>query len=192
MKKKSILLIDDEETILASLGHVLRNNGYEVFTSANGKDGLDILNKNRPALIITDLMLDGMSGIDVLKEAKKIQPDIMVMIITGFGELNSAIEALQLGALDYLLKPVRNKELVLRIDKCFERWEMQLKIKVFENIVPICSTCRSIRDDTNSEHGEGDWMSIEEYLSKNSDMQCSHGICPNCYEKSMEELNDLT
>ncbi len=190
MSKKSILLIDDEETILASLRYVLEDEGYDVHTANSGSKGLEIFKEKKPDLIITDLMLNGLNGIDLLKRVKDAKPDIMVIIITGFGELNSAIEALKLGAMDYLLKPVKNKELVLRITNCFDRLKMQIEIKAFEKLAPICSFCRKIRDDFNKAHGTGEWVTIEEFLEKHTDMSCSHGICPDCFDENKKELEN--
>ncbi len=190
MNKKSILLVDDEETIIASLRTVLENKGYTVHTAQDGTKGLQVFEEKDPDLIITDLMLNGVNGIDLLKRVKKVKPHVMVIVITGYGKLDSAIEALKLGAMDYLLKPVKNKELLLRIANCFDRLNMEIEIKAFEKFVPICSFCRKIRDDFNKVHGTGDWLQIEEFLERHTDMSCSHGICPDCYERNREDIKN--
>ena len=115
-------------------------------------------------------------GISVLKEARKQIPDISMIMLTGFGDMTSAIEALRLGADDYLLKPCDVEELLLRVNRCFEQREINRKVKIYENILPICMYCKDIRDDTGKEHGKGKWQTIEEYLYKKSDIDMSHSF----------------
>lgn len=189
MKTKSILLIDDETTILFSLKIILEKEGYDVYTANSGKKGLQMFLENKPDLIITDLMLNGINGIDLLKHVKTERPEIMVMIITGFGDLNSAIDALKLGAIDYLLKPIKNKELVLRISNCFERLHIASKIKAYEKFVTICNTCKKIRDDVAIKYNTGDWVTIEAFLERHTGISCTHNICPDCTEG--DEVKDL-
>ena len=163
--------------------------GYEVMTASCGEEAVEMNNSQQFDMIITDLSMPGMDGIKVLAEAKKQNPDIGSIILTGYGDMTSAIEALRLGADDYLLKPCDTEELLLRTSRCLKNREAHQKIKFYENILPVCSYCKSIRDDKGVEPGKGRWMRMEEYLSAHSEVQFSHGICPECLEKEMESLD---
>lgn len=180
----NILLVDDELLLRKTLSADLEVEGFEVETAENGQIGLELLGKKTFDLVITDLVMEGLDGIQVLKGAKKIDPGIAVIILTGYGDLKSAIDALRLGADDYLLKPCDMNELVLRISRCLQQQEFRKKIKVYENILPICSVCKKIRDDTGKKHGQGDWLTLEEYLYRKSGVPATHGYCPVCTRKN--------
>ena len=124
MKKPAVLLIDDEEAILAGISYVLEKNGYRVVTANGGEQGLEVFKKENLQLVITDLVMDGIGGLEVLKQVKEIKPETMVVIMTGHGEMDSSIEALRLGASDYLLKPCKEEELLFRVTRCFEKLQM--------------------------------------------------------------------
>ena len=124
MKKPAVLLIDDEEAILAGISYVLEKNGYRVVTANGGEQGLEVFKKENLQLVITDLVMDGIGGLEVLKQVKEIEPETMVVIMTGHGEMDSSIEALRLGASDYLLKPCKEEELLFRVTRCFEKLQM--------------------------------------------------------------------
>ncbi|MBT3857476.1 MAG: diguanylate cyclase [Nitrospina sp.] len=124
MKKPAVLLIDDEEAILAGISYVLEKNGYRVVTANGGEQGLEVFKKENLQMVITDLVMDGIGGLEVLKQVKEIEPETMVVIMTGHGEMDSSIEALRLGASDYLLKPCKEEELLFRVTRCFEKLQM--------------------------------------------------------------------
>ncbi len=189
VKKKSILLVDDELIILKSIAKDLKTKGYSVTTAENGINAIAKLQMRPYDLVITDFMMEGMDGIQVLKQAKKLYPEIPVIILTGYGDLTSAIDALRLGADDYLLKPCSINELLFRISRAEERYELRKKINLYENILPICSVCRKIRDDAGKEPGSGEWFSIEDYLARKTGILMSHGYCKECYEKTLEEFS---
>src|SRR3990167_3572322 len=96
-----ILLVDDEEIILATVGRDLKNDGFDVTLCSSGVEAVKQMQAVNYDIVLTDLMMEGMSGLEVLKKAREINPDMMVMVITGFGSLTSAIDALRLGAADY-------------------------------------------------------------------------------------------
>ncbi len=187
MKNKNILLVDDEETILSSFRKSFEYEGYTVTTASNGEQAVTILQNTHFDLVITDLVMPGVDGIGVLREAAKKDPDICVIILTGYGDMTSAIEALRLGADDYLLKPCDTDELLLRVSRCLEKQDAMRKVKLYENILPICMYCKSIRDDTGTEHGKGKWMKVDQYLYHKSGTIISHGCCPECFEKHQDD-----
>ncbi|MBI4384613.1 MAG: diguanylate cyclase [Nitrospinae bacterium] len=125
MRKRSLLLVDDEESIRASVSKDLRKAGYEVTVSDSGEDALKKYRETRFDVILTDLMMEGMDGIRLLKEAKQINPNAMVVILTGYGSMTTAIAAIEGGAFDYVLKPCQREELVVRLGRCIESLELQ-------------------------------------------------------------------
>ncbi|MBU0483111.1 MAG: response regulator [Proteobacteria bacterium] len=187
MRKKKILLVDDEQSILNSFRKDFEYEGYEVTTAASGEEAIMKLQNNHFDLLVTDLSMPGVDGIGVLQEAKKQNPEIGAMILTGFGDMNSAIGALRLGADDYLLKPYDADEILLRVKRCFAKQEVFQKVKLYEKILPVCMYCNSIRDDTGTEPGEGKWLKMSEYLHRKSGVDLSHGICPECMAKHSDD-----
>ena len=112
--KKKILIIDDEETIRFTIRIILSKEGYEVSTANGYYEALDIIAKKDLDLIFADVMLDGKTGLDVLREAKKQNPACPVVLFTGYPNMESASEAVRLGAYDYIPKPV-TKDTLLHI-----------------------------------------------------------------------------
>jgi YesN/AraC family two-component response regulator len=180
MRVHKILLVDDEEIILKAMKKDFEQQGYEVMTASGGEEALEINKSQQFDMIITDLNMHGMDGIKVLAEVKKQTPDIGSIILTGYGDMSTAIEALRLGADDYLLKPCDSEELQLRTSRCLENREAHIKVKFYEHVLPVCAYCKNIRDDKGVEIGTGPWMSMEEYIHSYSGTDFSHGICPEC------------
>lgn len=129
MSNKSILLVDDEENILTSISWVLEKNDFKVTTAANGKQAIDLLRANRYDLVITDLIMPKVDGIAVLKQAKSIYPDIGVIILTGYGDVRTAVETLKLGADDYLQKPCDFDDLFSKAKRSFERQNLMAQLR---------------------------------------------------------------
>lgn len=105
-KKPQILVIDDEKDICNVLKKVLTLDGYTVFTALDGVSGLKIVKEKRPDIILLDLKMPKMDGIEVLRHIKKIDKNIVVVIITGYGTMDTARMAMKLGAFDYITKPI--------------------------------------------------------------------------------------
>lgn len=183
MEKNKILVVDDEESILKALSMDFEHEGYSVSTAESGAEAISQLQNNHFDMVVSDLAMPGVDGIGVLVEAKKSNPDIGAIILTGYGDMGSAIKALRLGADDYLLKPCDSEELLLRTARCLKNKKVFQKVKAYENILPVCMYCKSIRDDTGVEPGKGKWMRMEEYINRYSGTDISHGICTVCYEQ---------
>jgi PAS domain S-box-containing protein len=126
-----LLLIDDEPDILRVLSRSLCADGYEVLTAQNGKEGLAVFQKERPAIILTDIKMPGMDGIEVLKAIKKQDEDAEVIIITGHGDIDNAIEALKYGASDFINKPIRDEALSLALKRAEEKIRMRRQLKEY-------------------------------------------------------------
>ena len=121
MAEGAILLIDDDPLVLSGVTRQLEAEGFAVTQASSGKKALDILLDGRFDLIITDLVMDAPNGLDLLEHAKREIPNTAVIILTGYGDVHAAIDALRLGADDYLLKPSDPDELVIRIKGAIER-----------------------------------------------------------------------
>ena len=119
--RKQILLVDDEEILLRLFAKHLTNIGYEVETANSGEQALQLLKIKRFNLIITDMAMPEITGFDILIEAKSISPETEVIIFTGSGNMDSYIEAMNLGAFAFLTKPIDFSKLVETIDKAFSR-----------------------------------------------------------------------
>ena len=103
---KTILIVDDEKDLCTILSDSLSRDRYRVVTAFNGKMGLQLVKKEKPDLILLDIKMPGMDGIEVLRKIKKMKKEIVVIMFTGYGTLETAREAMKLGAYDYVTKPV--------------------------------------------------------------------------------------
>ncbi len=187
MEGKSILLVDDEQIILESLTRDLEDEAFQVTAVKSGEYAIARLQESSFDCVITDLMMTGLGGLQVLQEAKKY-PEISVIILTGYGDMDSAIDALRLGADDFLQKPCDSEELLYRINTCLTRQELQNKVNMYERILPICSYCKKIRDTRNKGPGHETWLDMETYFKQQKGVNFSHSLCPECYEQEMKAL----
>jgi two-component system response regulator AtoC len=122
MKNKAkILVVDDEAIIRDSLRDWLNDTGYNVFTAQNGAQALETIEREKPRIVIADLVMPGMDGIELMKRAKEISPDIEVIIITAYGSIPTAITAIREGAYDYIQKPFCPERAEILIAKLVER-----------------------------------------------------------------------
>ncbi len=190
MRDYMIMLVDDDPLILKGVGKHLETEGYGVTTAESGEKAIDLLDSKVFDLVITDLVMEEIDGIQVLKKAKEVNPDIMVIILTGFGDMTSAVDSLRLQADDYLHKPCEAEEMSFRVSKCFERLELKRKIKAYENILPVCCVCKKIRDDSGKEPGTGEWLTVESYLWRKAGIAPSSSYCPVCLQKETEKMAD--
>ena len=188
MKKYNILLVDDDDLILKSLGPALEGRGYEVATSDNGAEAIEMITGSHYDMVITDLVMTPVDGLEVLKKSKEIRPEILVIILTGFGDMGSSIDALRLDADNYMLKPCEPEELYFRVSNCFRKLELRRKIKLYEKILPVCCQCKMIRDDVNREPGTGRWMAVEEYIRDRAKVDVTSTYCPECAQKLRDEI----
>ena len=117
MNELKILLVDDDDGIRKSFSALLIKRGYKIDAKSSGMDALNCIKKSKYDILLTDLKMPNMTGIELLKEARKIDPHLGVIIMTGYGEIASYLEAMDLGAVEYLNKPVNTVDLELIIRK---------------------------------------------------------------------------
>jgi two-component system response regulator PilR (NtrC family) len=153
-KKGRIHIIDDEPIIHEVLGDLLTGEAYEVKMSSNGQEALKRQTSNEFDLILLDLLMPGMDGIEVLKRLKKIDPSAVIVIITAYASVESAIKAMKMGAFDYIQKPFKHDELLLTVKRAMEhkrleeenirlKDELQRKFS-FENIIGKSKVIRNV------------------------------------------------
>jgi PAS domain S-box-containing protein len=130
-----VLLIDDEEGIRKVMSIALRDAGYVVWIAKSGEQGLEIFRRELPALVITDIKMPGMDGIEVLRRIKELQTDSEVIIITGHGEMELAISALHLEASDFITKPIHDEALFVALKRAEEKISLKRQLRDYtENL----------------------------------------------------------
>lgn len=123
--KFSLLLVDDEPQVLSVLKEIFSKEGYHTHTALSGHDALAVLGKVRVDAALIDLKMPGMDGLSLLKEIRKSYPLIMVIILTGYGGVNDAVEAMKFGAVDFLEKPLSPDALRARVAQPHKIWELR-------------------------------------------------------------------
>lgn len=128
MPANKILIVDDEQAIVRLLSMSLKSDGYDTCTAASGEEALDVFEKQSPDIVVTDIKMPGMDGLELLKRIKDLDPDKEVIIVTGHGDIDSTITALQYGASDFINKPVRDEALAIALERA------QTKIRIREQL----------------------------------------------------------
>ena len=117
--KPVVLLVDDEDTIRLFLEKTLSDEGYEAIAAATGQEAIDLTRKEFPDLVLLDLKLPDINGIEVLQQIKEMLPEVCVIMLTAFGDIETAVSAIKKGAFDFVSKPV-NLEQFIRVVKSVE------------------------------------------------------------------------
>jgi DNA-binding NtrC family response regulator len=124
MNRKKVLIIDDDASLLRVMEMQLEEIGCDVMAVANANEALAALNEVTPALVITDLRIPGMSGMDLLKLLRADHPELTVIMVTAYGTVRTAVEAMKAGAYDYITKPIDYDELALVVNRALERQQL--------------------------------------------------------------------
>ena len=124
-----IVLVDDEADIREVMAIALEDAGYDVHTASDGKAGIGLCETVAPQIVITDIRMPGMNGIQVLEAIKKLNPDIEVIVFSAFGEMDLAIQALQLDASDFITKPVNDDALHMALKRAQDRYSARKQLK---------------------------------------------------------------
>jgi two-component system NtrC family response regulator/two-component system response regulator HydG len=121
MIKGKVIVIDDEVNAAAALETLLREDGYEVSRAHDAREGLGLLEKTDADVVLTDLRMPGMDGLDLLQRIKEVRPEVMVLLMTAYGTVKTAVKAMKLGAEDYLGKPIDVEELEVVLERVLEK-----------------------------------------------------------------------
>lgn len=140
MMDRKILLVDDEPGIRKVLGILLSDIGYQVLTAQNGEEALKIFNESGPPLVLTDIKMPGMDGIQLLQKIKAEQPETEVIMITGHGEMELAIQSLKYDAVDFITKPIHDEALEIALKRANEKIDLKTQIRDYtENLEKLVS-----------------------------------------------------
>lgn len=127
--KTSILIVDDEPEILNLLGRQLTNRQFQTYTASSGREALTLLETTDIDILVTDVRMPKMDGIELLGKAKELRPQLETIVITGHGDLDTALSAMRLGAYNFLPKPVGISELAVTLDNCAEKISLKRKVE---------------------------------------------------------------
>jgi len=151
LQANKILVVDDEQVIRELLLDILTGEGYTVETAPNARAALEILRKSQDfVLLFTDIMMPEMDGIELIREARRVHPDLIPIVMTGFATLETARAAVKEGAYDYVLKPFSLSEIKLAVTNAFERFRLaneNARLKEINELFKISETIATIRDE---------------------------------------------
>ncbi len=150
--KPRILVVDDEESIREFLEIMLKKEGYEVTTAVDGAEGKEFIQKKTFDLVISDLQMPRLNGLELLKYSKENYPDLTFMMITAFGTTESAVEAMKLGAYDYITKPFKIDEVRLNISNALRTQNLEVENRVLRKELKATYSFQSIVGNSESMH----------------------------------------
>ena len=136
MAHQRILVADDHDSLRRGISRALRDTGHDVDEAANGNAAIELLHKGQFDVVLSDLKMGGSDGLDVLRTAKALHPTAAVILMTGFGSVHSAVEAMKIGAFDYVQKPFEIEEMELRIQKALDHRRLKHQIDYLRHIQP--------------------------------------------------------
>ena len=134
MPPNSVLVVDDEESVATTIEAILRLDGHEVTAVTSGADAVRLLNQRQFDIVLTDLRLSDIDGIEVLREVQRTAPETAAIMLTGYASLESAVAALRSGAYDYLMKPSDVEELRATVNRAIERRELRRRLLELEEV----------------------------------------------------------
>jgi DNA-binding NtrC family response regulator len=135
MKKQNVLIVDDDPDVLDMLERLLQKLDYQTFVAPNGERALEIVDKSKVNVVVSDLVMPEMDGIEFLKRVKSRKGDIPFIMITGHPTIETAVEAIKKGAYDYLTKPFQVEEVQIKIDRALEKSGLSRRIKWANGII---------------------------------------------------------
>lgn len=202
----AVLYVEDEAAARQALSPPLERRVRELLTAENGEAGLALFREHRPDIVITDLTMPVMSGLEMIRGIRAIDPATPVVVTTAYGDINYLIESIEIGVDRYIMKPVEHEKLFAALQQCAtvvtaereakryheereqlvrELREALSKVKQLSGLLPICMHCKKIR------HDNGGWQQIEVYIREHAEVDFSHGICPDCFKKNYPEQWEL-
>ena len=211
LEKLKVLIVDDEAALAETMAEALERAGYDVVTANSGAAGLRLLERQEPAIVLTDLKMEGMDGLALLKQARSDFPDLEVVVITGHGDVQTAVEAMRAGAANYVQKPVGLEELRAMVDKAADHYRLtsdnrQLKAQLdekfgFEGLIgnspkflDVINRVKSIAPTSATVLIQGETGTGKELIAKaihnNSPRKTKHFVPMNCTAINENLLED--
>lgn len=152
--KQNILIVDDEASIRESLSGILRDEGYEVTVAADGATALKLVDEDPPDLVFMDIVMPGMDGIETLRKIRETHPDLYVIIISAYGNVETAVKALKSGAFDFIEKPLSLEKVVITVRHAFdflklnqENWFLREKIFPHFRLDGVSAPIQLLKDE---------------------------------------------
>jgi len=193
MAPLKVLFVDDEPSTRSHVTRVLENAGYDVLAAGDGAEAIEIWERERPPLVITDWVMPGMDGETLCRHIRQERTEryTYVIMLTMKEDQQDVVAGLEAGADDYIKKPFDKHELLLRVragervidletalgDRISQLEEALGRVRTLEGILPTCAYCGRIRDE------EGNWHELETYIQMTPRAEFSHGVCPGCAEE---------
>src|SRR5215469_11575557 len=125
----SVLIVDDEALTLCTVRRGLTGEGFEVFTAASGEEGLKIFHEEKPDLVLLDIVLPGIDGVEVLRQIKATNPASIVVMMSAYHMVDRAVEAMKLGAYDYLIKPFHLADMISTLRRASEMLSLRVRVR---------------------------------------------------------------
>ncbi|MDD5087980.1 MAG: response regulator [bacterium] len=154
MEEYRILLVDDDPLVLAGFREILNREGYDVTAVISGQEAIERLEHQSYDVVLTDLLMPRVSGLDILRSSREKHPESVVIVVTGYASVRSAVEALRLGADDYLIKPCDDHELLYRVRMGIDRVQMHRELRAkeldAEKMRAIAQTAVTVNDQINT------------------------------------------
>lgn len=135
MRKHNVLVVDDDPDVLDMLKRLLERLDYNTFIAPNGQQGLEVIGKNKIDVVVSDLVMPEMDGMELLKRVKSLKGEVPFIMITGHPTIETAVEAIKKGAYDYLTKPFQVEEVQIKIDRALEKSGLSRKVKWASGII---------------------------------------------------------
>ena len=147
----TVCVIDDEESIREGCRQLLEYEGYRVALARNGQRGVSMVERKRPDVVLVDLRMPGMSGMDVLRRIQQLDPSVALIVITGYGTVESAVEAMRLGASDFLCKPFDETQLLAAVERGLAQADSEQSEVAIRAETPNAGTILEILDRAHSD-----------------------------------------
>ena len=135
MAERDILIVDDDRQVREVLHQIFLSVGYDCMLANDGREGVEVFKAGRPPLVVTDLKMPGMSGIELLQAVRRIDGDAAVIVLTGAADVKTAIDSLKLGAYDFIMKPVNVDELLIAAERAYERRQLLIERREYHELL---------------------------------------------------------
>ncbi|MFQ5870497.1 MAG: response regulator [Candidatus Zixiibacteriota bacterium] len=167
--RERILIVEDDELVLSSIEGVLTKEGYQVTTARNGREALELFSGGSYDLVLTDLMMAGVDGLEVLRKVKEVSPETVVIMITGYESLGSATESMRCGAYDYLIKPCKRMDLLAAVRRGLEKRQLEKELMKKERLEAILQITATANHEMNTPLATA-LMKMESLMKKKASM----------------------
>ncbi|MDC4225219.1 MAG: response regulator [Candidatus Manganitrophus sp.] len=152
MSKERILVVDDEKTILELGQRFLSSEGFNVETASQGMQAVKFLEQGPYEILLTDIRMPGMSGLELMKMARSVRPEIIMVVITGHGTITTAIESLKMGAMGFILKPFTRQELLSAIHNALDKYRLRQENVRMKSLMPLFQVNQQLMMQTDLTH----------------------------------------